>query len=131
MSIETISEPTKVSAATIYIREDGCFDRASLNLPKPFRVFLTLNLPDLTAIYRVCEHVFGHWDEPRLYPPPRELWEHSSYQYFAPVAGELDTFWISNGPLSIFVPAAIVREAFTDLKDSLDQFGGIENITEP
>lgn len=108
----------------VYVTEDGSLDRVIVHpTGQPFEVLLTLDLGETKALFRVLEHVFGHWDERPPYPPPRQLWEGTKFHYLAPLLDRPDIFWISVGAINIYVRAAHMEIVFNDLKAALGQSG--------
>lgn len=87
---------------------------------EPFGPLLTLTSKDLQALMRILEFTFDDPERPLEEGYSFDLWKGSSFFYLAPMADRSDLFWISCGPLNVYLPTEKMREVYADIKSAGD-----------
>jgi len=100
--------------------ETKALDRAVIRtMGEPFGPLLTLPPKDFQTVQKVLKYAFEDSEE-----PPRfftaDLWRGSNFSYLAPLADRSDLFWISSGPLNVYLPTEKLREVYADIKSAED-----------
>lgn len=86
---------------------------------EPFDPFLTLPPKDFQALTKVLKYTFEDSEEPPKFFTA-DLWRGSNFFYLAPMADRSDMFWISCGPLNVYLPTEKMREVYADIKSAED-----------
>ena len=97
----------------IYIKPEGReLDRAvHQTTGEPFGPLLTLTPKDFQTVRKVLKYTFEDSEEPPKFFTA-DLWRGSNFSYLAPMADRSDLFWISCGPLNVYLPTEKMREVF-------------------
>lgn len=124
VSLESKGKSFKAGRVNLEVSGDGTFQSLLIHpTGVEYDIYLTLNLEDASALLKVLEHLFGHWDSRPSFPPPRQLWERSSFHYLAPLLDRPETFWISVGPLNAYIDVSDMRIVYGDLEQVLKLSG--------
>jgi hypothetical protein len=86
----------------------------------PFDPFLTLPPKDFQALMKVLEFTFDDPERSLEEGYSFDLWKGSSFFYLAPMAHRSDLFWISSGPLNVYLPTEKMREVYADILSAGD-----------
>jgi hypothetical protein len=106
----------------LYLKpEERELDRAVLQTTgEPFGPLLTLTPNDLQTLTRVLQFTFDDPERSLREGFSFSLWKDSSFSYLAPMADRSDLFWISCGPLNVYLPTEKMREVYADIKSAGD-----------
>lgn len=105
----------------LYIEEETrMLDRAVIRTTgEPYGPLLTLPPKDFQALKNVLRYTFENSEGvPRAFS--FDLWGGSSFFYLAPLVDRPDLFWISCGPLNVYLPTEKMSEVYADIKSAGD-----------